>query len=85
MERPERATSQLTFPSRQLLSERNMEKALTNDRTLLNDVNVGERCEEHDRDDGPKGSGRLIDISKDLWSITSLGKGSQGTRAGVDA
>lgn len=52
--------------------------------TNISEVDVGKRAEGDDEDERPEGATSLVDVGEDLGGVASLGKGSEGTGAGVD-
>jgi hypothetical protein len=48
------------------------------------DVDIGDRAERQDGNDGPKRSSRLVDVGEEPGSVPGLRQGGEGTGTGVD-
>lgn len=48
------------------------------------DIDVGNRAEEEDGDDGPQRSPAFVDIGEKAGRVAAFGKGSEGSRTGVN-
>lgn len=83
VESPEIADNQSTTSQSAIFSQIRFKLALTDSGADSDYINIGNRSEDENRNNGVQRSARLVDVGKDTRSISSLSEGSEGSGSSI--
>jgi hypothetical protein len=85
VERPDKAKSQKTITPLDRITEARGKEVRTHSVTSRHNVDVCQRSPKENRNHGPEGTRRFVDVGEDGGGVSSLSEGCESSRAGVDA